>query len=435
MTGHLLCDVDAHKGRRIWGLAHSTHPPFLCASASDEGTARLWAGREMAPAGVVRPPAGRSGAAVPVCGLDFSPSHEHLLALACADHKVHVFDLRHTGSPLVSLSHHRKPVSYVKFLDGGRLVSAATDGSLALWPLPLHGYGSSSLDTPLASSPGHAAAAAAAAAVSVPAWQHAHGFGHASASAAAGVVGWGAPVGASTSAQAGQEVSPRAAAVAAAAAAARRQRRRQEDGGEEEEEGEAGEVCHTSTCCGGSSTMCSLAQAVSTQVSLGGTPRSGSPVGTKDGAGAGAGASTGPGAQQQQQQLQPSHVAPTKVMRGHKNERNFVGLAVQPEEGLIACGSETPHVFTYHTSWTSPLASLDVVGVRQQQQARLQPGVLNPQVHALQAWQRPGSVAPFVSSVCWQPSRARQVLGLPSLLAAGSSQGAVDLLMLAELEE
>jgi hypothetical protein len=35
-----------------------------------------------------------------------------------------------------------------------------------------------------------------------------------------------------------------------------------------------------------------------------------------------------------------------RTFRGHKNEKNFVGLSVNNE--YIACGSETNEVFAYH---------------------------------------------------------------------------------------
>jgi len=35
-----------------------------------------------------------------------------------------------------------------------------------------------------------------------------------------------------------------------------------------------------------------------------------------------------------------------RTFRGHKNEKNFVGLSVNNE--YIACGSETNEVFVYH---------------------------------------------------------------------------------------
>lgn len=42
-----------------------------------------------------------------------------------------------------------------------------------------------------------------------------------------------------------------------------------------------------------------------------------------------------------------------RTLRGHSNEKNFVGLAVNSE--YIACGSETNEVFVYHKVCTTQL--------------------------------------------------------------------------------
>ena len=70
-----------------------------------------------------------------VCAVQFPPVSSHLIALGCADYRVHCFDLRMTRQPLCRLAGHRKAVSYVKFLDASTLVSSSTDNSLRLWDL------------------------------------------------------------------------------------------------------------------------------------------------------------------------------------------------------------------------------------------------------------------------------------------------------------
>ncbi len=47
--------------------------------------------------------------------------------------QVHLFDLRKPSAPLAVAPGHSKAVSYVRFLPGGRLVSASTDGTLRVW--------------------------------------------------------------------------------------------------------------------------------------------------------------------------------------------------------------------------------------------------------------------------------------------------------------
>jgi WD40 repeat protein len=47
--------------------------------------------------------------------------------------QVHLFDIRKPSAPLAVAPGHGKAVSYVRFLPGGRLVSASTDGTLRVW--------------------------------------------------------------------------------------------------------------------------------------------------------------------------------------------------------------------------------------------------------------------------------------------------------------
>ncbi|PNH00667.1 Protein SPA1-RELATED 2, partial [Tetrabaena socialis] len=131
-SGHQIADVDAHEGRKIWSVAHSTHTPHLTASAADDRCARLWAGRGLTQrVAVLRPNPGAS-----VCCVDLSPSHAHLLAAACSDGAAYVYDMRQlAGGPMMELRGHTRPASYCRFLGGGQLVTAATDATVALWEL------------------------------------------------------------------------------------------------------------------------------------------------------------------------------------------------------------------------------------------------------------------------------------------------------------
>jgi hypothetical protein len=77
-------------------VAHSQLRPHLACSTSDDGTARLLAGRGLAQgAGLLRLPAGG-----PICGAAFCPEDEHALALAGADACGYLFDLRKAAAPL-----------------------------------------------------------------------------------------------------------------------------------------------------------------------------------------------------------------------------------------------------------------------------------------------------------------------------------------------
>lgn len=257
-SGHVIADVDAHDGRRIWSVVHSKLRPHVVMSTSDDKSAKIFHGRSLSVCAMTLTPPGKGS----ICGADFSPADENLLALASSDRNVYMYDMRSPTVPLWTLKHHARPVSYVKFLGADIIISASTDCTLASWDLR-----SGSAD------------------------------------------------GADSS---------------------------------------------------GSSSGLSAPPALSHQPQAGSGPSS-----------------------------------PCREFRGHCNEKNFVGLAVRPEERLLACGSECQGVFTYCTSWSEPLASLRVGGP----------------VH-------PGK---FVTAVAWQPAQASRSLGWPALLASASSAGTVDL--------
>ena len=87
-----------------------------------------------------------------------------------------------------------------------------------------------------------------------------------------------------------------------------------------------------------------------------------------------------------------------RALRGHANDKNFVGLSARDD--FVACGSEDNTVFVYHRAATRPVARHSFAppppaSESDADDARLQP----PQ--------------PFVSAVCWKGDA-------PVLLAANS---------------
>lgn len=101
---------------------------------------------------------------------------------------------------------------------------------------------------------------------------------------------------------------------------------------------------------------------------------------------------------------QPNILSPERIYEGHVNSKNFVGLCVQPEEKLVACGSEGPGVFVYSLAWKCPLTRFDFLG---------------------ETSRRGGT---WCTAVAWQPPAA--VPGGSPLLAAASSDGSVKVLEL-----
>jgi E3 ubiquitin-protein ligase RFWD2 len=352
-SGHYLNEVDAHAGRRIWSVCHSKLRHHFAVTASDDCTARLWSGSGLNTHVATVTAPGKPA----ICCADFSSSNEYLLALAAADAKVYLYDMRQLQQPIMTLHGHRRPVSYAKFFGSQQLVSASIDGTLAVWDL------------------GQLAGAASelVSAVSV------------AVDAAAGNASLGP--------------SPASSTCCSSDGSCWQQQEQQQAVGSAAAEGRCSSA-RASGCC---------TESLPT-----------------------AGAAAEPSQHQQQQQ-------PWKVFQGHRNEKNFVGLSVDPCSGLMAVGSETSEVFSYHTSWSSPLARYDMA---QQQQGA--PSGLQQQMQqgVAASWSPPGAIAQqqSVSAVAWQPSCAAAALQgycqgggvfAPStLLAAAGSTGVCRLLSL-----
>uniref|UniRef100_A0A0D6R8R7 Uncharacterized protein n=1 Tax=Araucaria cunninghamii TaxID=56994 RepID=A0A0D6R8R7_ARACU len=122
-----------HGGRRVWSVDYARFDqPALCASAGGDGTIRLWsAGAGNACAGVIRP----SSTGASVCSVQFSPFTPNLLAGAAADGGFHLYDTRRPDARLSGARGHARAVSYVRFLDKGRLVSASIDNTTKVWDI------------------------------------------------------------------------------------------------------------------------------------------------------------------------------------------------------------------------------------------------------------------------------------------------------------
>lgn len=116
---------------------------------------------------------------------------------------------------------------------------------------------------------------------------------------------------------------------------------------------------------------------------------------------------------------------------GHKNSKNFVGLAVRPEDGLMACGSETSSVFVYNTHWTPPVAQRDLSLPLGSQW--LKP--VSDEASSADVFSAPVRQTRFVSAVDLMSSscQAQQEFKGGPLLAAAMSTGVVKLLALHQI--
>ena len=118
------------------------------------------------------------------------------------------------------------------------------------------------------------------------------------------------------------------------------------------------------------------------------------------------------------------------VLRGHANERNFVGLSASPE-GYVACGSEADEVVVYHRAMPPPVARHPFSGAaaaaarrRRAAAAAAAGGGVNGGGGGGGAATAAVSAEPshFVSSVCWSKRHGT--------LLAGNSAGHIKVLQL-----
>jgi WD40 repeat protein len=329
-------------------------------------------------AATIRPPCAST-----VCCADFSGSHEHLVSLACSSHKAYIYDLRATSQPLVVLQGHTRPVSYARFFGADKLVSASTDGTLAAWDL--------------------------AAALELEQQQHQQ------------VVL--PPQGSRQCSPILQQQHGEDEDIMEATAG----RRRQAKPASTPFANSSGSTATHAALSGSCSSQQPDAPALTAAAAAGAVGwRSSSPVATGSSCSSVVPASRcwGSGSM--------AVVTPWKSFRGHTNAKNFVGLSVRPEDGLLACGSETSEVFTYHTSWDKPLATFGLDSSSCASNGSSSSCSMGGAPAAAAGAMGPAGVAPFVSAVAWQSWQASHSLGLPAVLAAASSMGTIKILSLVE---
>ncbi|KAG0561464.1 hypothetical protein KC19_9G066500 [Ceratodon purpureus] len=125
-----VSERDENGGQRIWSIDYSKDFPDLISSASDDGTVRLWDSSSEQSVAILNPPISSS-----ICCAEFGPVSSSLIALASADCNVYLYDTRWLSTPLLTLSHHKRAASYVRFLNRHSLVSASIDSSVKLWDI------------------------------------------------------------------------------------------------------------------------------------------------------------------------------------------------------------------------------------------------------------------------------------------------------------
>ena len=125
-TRAAVCEFEEHD-KRAWTVDFCRADAKILASGSDDGRVKIWS--TDAEASVLE-----LDVRANVCCARFGPNDARALAVGCADHRVHLFDLRYPGEAVAVLSGHRKATSYVRFLSSGNeLVSASTDSTMCVW--------------------------------------------------------------------------------------------------------------------------------------------------------------------------------------------------------------------------------------------------------------------------------------------------------------
>ena len=125
-TKTAVAEFEEHD-KRAWSVDYCRVDHRLLASGSDDGRVKIWSTSQE---GSVLELDLRAN----VCCAQYGPDDAHRLAVGCADHRVHLFDLRFPKCPVASLGGHRKAVSYARFLSAGEeLVSASTDSTMRVW--------------------------------------------------------------------------------------------------------------------------------------------------------------------------------------------------------------------------------------------------------------------------------------------------------------
>ncbi|KOM49339.1 hypothetical protein LR48_Vigan08g016600 [Vigna angularis] len=144
-TSQVQSEMREHN-QRAWSIDFSSADPTLLASASDDGSVKLWTINQGVSVGTIKTKAN-------VCCVQFPLDFAHCLAFGAADHQIYYYDLRNMKEPLCTLVGHNRTVSYIKFVDSVSLVSASTDNTLKLWDLS--NCASRVVDSPVQSFTGH----------------------------------------------------------------------------------------------------------------------------------------------------------------------------------------------------------------------------------------------------------------------------------------
>jgi WD40 repeat protein len=129
-SGGELFQMTGHRGP-VRSIAYSPRGQYL-ASASDDGTAKIW---DATNGKLVRTVAGRDSSITSLGAIGFSPNGKFLVGALTEDASVRIWDAA-TGRELRELRGHKGNVTHLVFSpDGGRLATASEDHTVKVWDM------------------------------------------------------------------------------------------------------------------------------------------------------------------------------------------------------------------------------------------------------------------------------------------------------------
>ena len=126
-SGENILEYDEHE-KRAWSVDFSKTDPCLLASGSDDSTVKVYSTKQNRSVLTVE-------TAANVCSVQYHPTNFHYIAVGCSDHQAYVYDLRRVSEPVVTLSDHKRAISYAAYSKDSELLTASTDNTLRLWNL------------------------------------------------------------------------------------------------------------------------------------------------------------------------------------------------------------------------------------------------------------------------------------------------------------
>ena len=124
-SGENILEYDEHE-KRAWSVNFSKTDASLLASGSDDGTVKIYSTKQNRSVLTVETMAN-------VCSVQYHPTNFHYIAIGCSDHQAYVYDLRNPNEPVVTLSGHKRAISYAAYSKDSEIITASTDNTLRLW--------------------------------------------------------------------------------------------------------------------------------------------------------------------------------------------------------------------------------------------------------------------------------------------------------------